>query len=399
MITRRSLLTTTSLGIASSLSLGKFAYAKNGNAKKTSQNHLSDEVAPIQTIAGPVDIMARWACVLDYETRTILLDKQAQTPMPPSSLTKMMTMYITFMMLRAGRIHLNDRFPVSQKAWHMGGSRMFISVGKHVRVSDLIQGAIIQSGNDACVALAEGIAGSEEQFVGYMNSVAGRIGLRNSHFANVTGWPAMNHYMSPQDIALVAWHLIHDFPEYYHFFSEKDFTYNGIRQENRNTLVVRGEADGLKTGHTDNGGFGLCASAHQGERRVIVVINGLPSEYSRIQEGEYLVNWYFMNFEKTQIINQNVILDYADVWMGKERKVPVAADRNCVLPLPHNWRKKMHLVVNYNAPLIAPIYKGEHVGNIVFELSSQRQMKLPLVATQNVEKLNVFGRALRQMHL
>ena len=240
---------------------------------------------PAASLIGPVDTLARWACIVDVTTGTVLLEKAADERMPPSSLTKMMTAYIVFGMLKSGRLKLDQALPVSEKAWRMQGSKMFVPLGESIPVQDLIQGMVIQSGNDACIVLAEGISGSEEQFVALMNETAGKIGLTNSHFMNATGWPADNHYMSARDVATVAVRLIRDFPEYYHFFSEKDFRFNKISQGNRNVLVDKGLADGLKTGHTDAGGFGLCASADRGGNRVVLALNGMPSSNARAHEG------------------------------------------------------------------------------------------------------------------
>ncbi|MFT9256585.1 MAG: D-alanyl-D-alanine carboxypeptidase family protein [Acetobacter sp.] len=355
--------------------------------------------SPAMTLVGPLDTVARWACILDYGSGATLLEKNADERMTPSSLTKMMTAYVTFGMLRAGRLKLDQALPVSERAWRMQGSKMFVPLGESVAVQDLIQGMVIQSGNDACIVLAEGIAGSEDQFVALMNDTAGKLGLSNSHFMNATGWPDANHYMSARDVAYLALRLIHDFPEYYHFFSEKEFFFNKIRQENRNSLVVKGLADGLKTGHTEAGGYGLCASSQRDGRRVIVALNGLPSSAARGNEGERLMGWALANFETAQIISKGDVVDQAPVWMGAAQTVPLLAGQDLKLLLPHGWRNSTHIALDYNAPLLAPVRQGQEVGQLTVSLPGGRQAAIPVVAGQAVPALGLVGRAARRLHL
>lgn len=354
---------------------------------------------PATTPVGPVDTMARWACILDYGSGATVLEKNADERMPPSSLTKMMTAYVTFGMLRAGRLKLDQMLPVSERAWRMQGSKMFVPLGQSVAVQDLVQGMIIQSGNDACIVLSEGISGSQEQFVALMNDTAVKLGLTNSHFMNATGWPADNHYMSARDVAYLALRLIHDFPEYYHFFSEKEFVFNKIHQENRNSLVVKGLADGLKTGHTDAGGFGLCASSERDGRRVVMAINGLPSDGARGREGERLMGWAFANFETAQIINKGEIVEQAPVWMGASQTVPLVAAQEFRMLLPHGWKNSTHVAIDYDSPLIAPVSEGQVVGQLSVVLPGGRKASIPLVAGQAVPALGLLGRAARRLHL
>ncbi|MBB6455591.1 MULTISPECIES: D-alanyl-D-alanine carboxypeptidase family protein [Acetobacter] len=354
---------------------------------------------PATTPVGPVDTMARWACILDYGSGATVLEKNADERMPPSSLTKMMTAYVTFGMLRAGRLKLDQMLPVSERAWRMQGSKMFVPLGQSVAVQDLVQGMIIQSGNDACIVLSEGISGSQEQFVALMNDTAAKLGLTNSHFMNATGWPADNHYMSARDVAYLALRLIHDFPEYYHFFSEKEFIFNKIHQENRNSLVVKGLADGLKTGHTDAGGFGLCASSERDGRRVVMAINGLPSDGARGREGERLMGWAFANFETAQIINKGEIVEQAPVWMGASQTVPLVVAQEFRMLLPHGWKNSTHVAIDYDSPLIAPVSEGQVVGQLSVVLPGGRKASIPLVAGQAVPALGLLGRAARRLHL
>ncbi|MGO2957461.1 MAG: D-alanyl-D-alanine carboxypeptidase family protein [Acetobacter sp.] len=355
--------------------------------------------APASTPVGPVDTVARWACILDYNSGATLLEKAADERMPPSSLTKMMTAYVTFSMLRAGRLKLDQALPVSEKAWRMQGSRMFVPLGQSVPVQDLIQGTVIQSGNDACIVLAEGISGSEEQFVAVMNDTAAKLGLHNTHFMNATGWPADNHYMSARDVAYLALRLVHDFPEYYHYFSEKEFFFNKIRQENRNSLVVKGLADGLKTGHTDAGGFGLCASALRDGRRIVMALNGMPSDHVRARESERLLGWSFANFESAKILNKGDVIEQAPVWMGQSQTVPLVVSQDLTMLLPHGWRNGTHVALDYQGPLAAPLKAGQSVGQVTVTLPGGRQASLPVVVGQDVPALGLLGRAARRLHL
>ena len=258
--------------------------------------------SPAQTPLGPLDTSARWGVVIDFNTGATLLDKDADAQMPPSSMTKLMTAYIVYGMVKSGRLRLDQMLPVSERAWRMQGSKMFVPLGGQVAVEDLIRGMIVQSGNDACIVLAEAIAGSEEQFVELMNAKAKQLGLTNSVFRNCTGWPDPEHHMSCRDIATLAADLIRDFPEEYKYDSEKTFKYNNIEQGNRNTLVQKGVADGLKTGHTDAGGFGICASADRGGRRTVIVLNGMDTMRERSEEAERILDWSFGEWEKRHAV-------------------------------------------------------------------------------------------------
>ncbi|BCI67191.1 D-alanyl-D-alanine carboxypeptidase family protein [Acetobacter aceti] len=332
---------------------------------------------PAMTPIGPVDTVARWACITDFDSGQVLLEKAADEHMPPSSLTKMMTAYIVFGMLNAGRLKLDQTLPVSEKAWRMQGSKMFVPLGESVPVQDLIQGMLIQSGNDACIVLAEGVSGSEEQFVALMNDTAAKLGMANSHFMNTTGWPAEGHYMSARDVCTIATHLIRDFPQYYHFFSETSFAFNKINQGNRNVLVDKGLADGLKTGHTDAGGFGLCASSKREGRRVVMGINGMASSNIRAHEGERLLGWAFANFELAVIAHKGQVLDQAPVWIGQDATVPVVASRDVTFLLPHGWQSRVHISVDYLAPVSAPITVGQSLGQLTITLPTSQTALVP----------------------
>nr|WP_194298624.1 D-alanyl-D-alanine carboxypeptidase family protein [Acetobacter fallax] len=338
------------------------------NPDETTGTDVPGASAPAMTPIGPVDTVARWACIMDFSSGMVLLEKAADERMPPSSLTKMMTAYVVFAMLQAGRLKLDQMLPVSERAWRMQGSKMFVPLGESIAVQELIQGMLIQSGNDACIVLAEGIAGSEEQFVALMNDTATKLGMTNSHFMNATGWPAEGHYMSARDVCTIAMHLIRDYPQYYHFFSETEFKFNKISQGNRNVLVDKGLADGLKTGHTDAGGFGLCASSQREGRRVVMALNGMASSNVRAHEGERLLAWSFANFELATIVKKGQVLEQAPVWMGEAATVPVVVAQDVSLVLPHGWQSKVRVSLDYASPVLAPVAAGQALGHLTITL-------------------------------
>ncbi len=314
--------------------------------------------------------------------------------MPPSSMTKLMTAYLVYSALREGKLRLTDQLPVSERAWRMGGSKMFVQVGTSVPVEDLIRGMIVQSGNDACIVLAEGIAGSEEGFVELMNAKAKQLGLTMSNFRNSTGWPDPDHRMSCRDIATLARRIIEDFPEYYHYDGEKTFKYNNIEQENRNPLVQKGAADGLKTGHTDEGGFGLVASSLRGGRRVIIVLNGMTSMHQRAEEGERIMDWAFREFEDVTLFAATDVIDTAPVWLGSQLAVPLVAGRDLIVTMPRNWKRNANVAVQYDAPIRAPVAKGDQVGKLIVSGQGVPPMQVALLAGADVTKLGLPGRAM-----
>jgi serine-type D-Ala-D-Ala carboxypeptidase (penicillin-binding protein 5/6) len=410
--TRRTLIATTAgLWAASALTGSAFARPRHvgAHAKATAKAAKSggddDDAdsgpdaqaaggAPAQTPIGPLDVNAKWAIITDYNTGGVLLSKDADARIPPSSLTKLMTAYLTFAMLHQGRLRLDQGLPVSEKAWRMQGSKMFVPLGEQVPVEQLIQGMVIQSGNDACIVLAEGIAGSEDQFVALMNDEARKMGLSNTNFRNCTGWPDPQHYMSVRDIATLARHIIGDYPEYYHFFSERSFKFNNIDQGNRNVLVDKGLADGLKTGHTEAGGFGLCASSDHGGHRVIVVLNGMPSSKVRVQEGERLMEWAFANFELATVLKAGTVVEEAPVWLGTDKTVGLTVASDLVMTLPTGWRSRLHAHATYDAPVPAPIRRGQPIGQLVLSGDGFAGATVPLVAGNSVERLALPARAM-----
>ena len=350
--------------------------------------------SPADTPLGAIGTEAKWAFIQDFNTGAALLEKQADEEMAPSSMTKLMTMYIVYDRLKQGRMRLTDELPVTEKAWRMQGSKMFVQIGSMVKVEDLIRGVIVQSGNDAAIVLAEAIAGSEEQFAEQMNAKAKELGLTHSFFKNCTGWPDPEQHMSVRDIATLAGQIIHDFPEYYHYDAEKSFRYNGIEQGNRNPMVQKGTADGLKTGHTEAGGYGLVASSKRNGRRVILVLNGMKSMHERAEEAGRLMDWAFANFEDVTLFAAGDVVDRAPVWLGTERSVPLIADHELTVTMPRNWRQKASIKISYNAPVKAPIVKGDAVGKLFVTGDGVPNFNVDLFAADDVPRLGLPGRAM-----
>ena len=370
------------------------AQPKSAPARGAKKDQPQPTGSPATTPLGPVDTTARWAYIMDYNTGASLLEKDADTQMPPSSMTKMMTLYLVYERLKQGKLKLTDQLLVSEKAWRMGGSKMFVQVGTQVGVEDLIRGIIVDSGNDACIVLAEGIAGSEEQFVELMNQKAKELGLTNTNFKTATGWPDPEQHMSCRDIATLARDIIRDFPQYYHYDSEKTFKYNNIEQGNRNPLVQKGTADGLKTGHTEAGGYGLCASTLRGQRRVILVLNGLDTMHARAEEGERLMDWAFANFEDVTLFAAGDVVERVPVWLGTSATVPLIGGRDLVVTMPRDWRKNASIKISYDAPIRAPVAKGTTLGKLNVTGEGVPNMEVPLLAGEDVPKLSLPGRAI-----
>ena len=339
------------------------------------------------------DTPAQQAILLDYATGMTLMEKNADERMHPSSMSKLMTLYVLFERLADGRLNMNDTFSVSEKAWRMGGSKMFVEVGTQVRVEDLIRGIIVQSGNDACIVVAEGISGSEEAFANLLNEKAVALGMTNSHFVNASGWPDDDHLTTVRDLATLARHLITDFPQYYHFFDEKSFTYSDIKQGNRNPLLYTNiGADGLKTGHTEAGGFGLVASAERDGQRLILVVNGLESVTQRARESERLLQWAFREFGRYSLFKAGETVDDAGVWLGKSPTVPLVIEQPLDVVMARKSRKDMKIKVVYDGPVPAPIEQGQAIGVVRVEAPDFTTVERPLVAGAAVPQLGMFGR-------
>lgn len=304
-----------------------------------------------------------------------------------------MTLYMVFERLKSGEIALDDRFPVSRKAWRTGGSRMFVEVGKEVRVEDLLRGIVVQSGNDACVVVAEGLSDSEAAFAGEMNKRARQLGLADSHFVNASGLPADGHVMSPRDVAALSRRMIGEFPQYYPWFAEKSFRYNGIEQRNRNPLL-HGDtgADGLKTGYTRASGYSLAASAVRGGRRIVMVLAGLPSARRRAEEARRLLDWAYEAFGNYTLFRAGAAIEHAEVWMGEEDAVALVSEADITITLPRASRPGLRVRLVYEGPVPAPVRKGARIARLVIAAPGFTTLEVPLVAGADVERLGIFGR-------
>jgi D-alanyl-D-alanine carboxypeptidase (penicillin-binding protein 5/6) len=342
---------------------------------------------------GDVETQATHAIIIDFNTGAVLLDKAADQQIPTASMSKMMTAYVVFTMLKDHEAKLTDTLPVSERAWRTGGSKMFVPLGQQVSIDDLIHGMIVQSGNDACVVLAEGLAGSVQGFVDKMNEIAKKIGLTHSHFANVDGLPDPDHYMSARDLATVAIRTIKDFPDFYKIYSDREFTFNKIRQGNRNPLLYKSlGADGLKTGHTEESGYSLTGSAVRNGRRVVMVLSGLPTAKARAEEGERLIEWAFRDFKDYKLFAAGDTVDRADVWLGAQATVPVTVTKDLVVTLPRKARNAMKVTIDYNHPMPAPVKKGEVAGKITVTAPDVPPVSEPLVAAADVPRMAPFAK-------
>jgi len=344
--------------------------------------------------AAAFDTPARAAIVLDYRTNAILFAKNQDQPVPPASMSKLMTTYMVFEALKEGSLKLTDTLPVSEKAWRVEGSEMFVKVGDRVPVEDLVRGMIIQSGNDACIVFAEALAGTEAAFAERMTEKAKELGLTHSHFGNATGLPDPQQYMSVHDLAILAHAIIHDFPEYYHYYGEKEYTYNNIRQPNRNPLLLEGipGVDGMKTGYTKEAGYGLVASADRNGRRLIMVLAGLESIRQRRQEGAALLEYAYREFQEYRVFQPGQTVAEAGVWQGASPKVPLVAQDVVGVTLSRDARKGMVVKMNYDSPIPAPIAKGQKLGSVEITAPGTDTVTVPLVAGQEVSKAGVVGR-------
>jgi D-alanyl-D-alanine carboxypeptidase (penicillin-binding protein 5/6) len=344
------------------------------------------------------DTSARAAYVMDQTTGTVLLSKDAELPLPPASMSKLMTLYVAFEALRDGRLTLNETLPVSEHAMSYGGSTMFLNTQDRVSVEDLLRGIIVLSGNDACVVIAEALSpdGTEAGFARYMTQRAEQLGMDNSTFANSNGWPAAGHMMSVHDLAILADRLITDFPEYYPLFAEEEFEFDGrapSNKRNRNPLLKLGiGADGLKTGHTQEAGYGLVGSAKQGDRRVIFVLTGLGSTGARAEEAEAVVNWSFRNFVERTIANKDAPIAEAKVWMGEQKTVGLVPQDDLTILLPVLGDKNVAAEVVYDGPFNAPISKGQQLAELVIKPEGLPEIRRPLVAAQDVASGGFFVR-------
>jgi len=343
--------------------------------------------------AQTIETAAKQAYIVDAKTGAVLLDKNSDELMPPSSMSKLMTAQMLFAKIAKGEVALTDEFPVSERAWRIQGSKMFVPLGGRVKVDDLIRGIVIQSGNDACIVVAEALAGSEEAFAEQMTKAARELGLTKSVFKNASGWPHPEHLTTARELAMIAKHTIETYPQFYSYYSELNFTYNGIKQGNRNPLLYKGNgADGLKTGHTEAAGYGLTGSVKRGDRRLIMVINGLTSMRARAQESESLFEWAFREFENYNLFKTGDSVQTAAVWLGDAKTVPLVAGQDLLVTLPRRARQGMKVTAVYQEPIPAPIQKGQQVGKLVITAPGVTTRELPLIAGESVGQLGAVGR-------
>lgn len=338
--------------------------------------------------ASAFDTKARAAWVYDLTTNTVLLEKNAHEPMPPASMSKLMTVNMLFEALRDGRVKLDDRFAVSSHAKSMEGSTMFLNEQDRPTVEELIQGMIVLSGNDACVTVAEGLAGSEAEFAKKMNARAQALGMLDSHFANASGWPDPEHRMSMHDLGILAVRLITEFPEYYNYFSLTEFPYDGRSPDNRfnrNPLLKMNiGADGLKTGHTAEAGYGLVGSAVQNGRRIVFVISGLDSEKARAEEAQRIADWAFREFIQKTVAKKGQKITDAPVWMGSVKSVGLTVGEDMTLLLPSLAQGSLKAEVKYTGPIEAPFAAGTKLAELVIDIPDHNPVTVPLVADQDV---------------
>lgn len=356
-------------------------------------------VQPMLTPTAP-NVDANGFILMDANSGNIIASKNPDQRMAPASLTKMMTSYIISVAIQSGRIHLTDMVPISKAAWQTGGSKMFVKVNDRVPVSDLMQGIIVDSGNDACVAMAEFVAGSQDAFVNLMNQQAALLGMTGTHFMDVNGLPDPGHYTTPRDMAKLAHALIMDFPQDYKWYSQKWFTYNNIKQPNRNRLLWRDPTvDGVKTGHTDEAGFCLVASALRNGTRLIAVVMGAPTDEARATDSEALLTYGYRFFETHKVYSSNTPITNARVWLGAENIIPVGVAHDVYITLPMGQYQHLKTHVTLFPTIKAPLKKGQPVGNIAIELNGDTVENTPLVALQNNPTGNLWQRVVDHIQL
>ena len=342
-----------------------------------------------------MDTVAKQAIMIDFDTGQIILEKNSDELMKPASMAKLMTIYIVFEKIKNKSISLDDKFIVSEKAWKKRGSRTFLEPGQNVTVSDLLRGVIVQSGNDAAIVLAEGISGTEDIFSDLMNSVARELGMKNTTFRNSTGWPDPEQNTSARDLSILSTNLIKNFPELYKMFAEISFTYNGIKQGNRNPILYNNlvfGADGLKTGHTEESGYGLAASAKQKNLRFILVLNGMTSMRQRKQESSRLLNSAFREYKKLNLYLSNDNVTNAKVFLGDMETVPLIVKQDISLLLNSIEQREMIVKAIWNEPISAPIQEDTELGKLLIKVSDEKTLSFPLYAGKEVKKQSFFKR-------
>ena len=347
--------------------------------------------AAMMPVPAPPQVAAKNYLLIDFDSGQILVEQDADAQIEPASITKMMTSYVIYKELEAGRLKMDDSVTISEKAWRMGGSRMYVEVGSKVSVELLLKGLIIQSGNDASVALAEHVAGNEDAFVDLMNQYAIKLGMTNTNYKNSTGWPDPEHLTTARDIATLARAVIKEFPEHYKLYAEKEFTYNSIKQYNRNKLLWRDKTgDGFKTGHTESAGYCLVSSARRGDMRLISVALGTASEEARASVSQSLLNYGFRFYETHKLYTAGETLNESRVWEGEKEKVALGLASDLHVTIPRGAYKQLDALMNVDADITAPLQKGSQLGEVRITLNNEELESVPLVALQRVERGNFF---------
>lgn len=359
--------------------------------------------------AAAFETPAKTAILMDYDSGAVLYDKGADLAIPPASMTKLVLADVVFSKLKSGEITMDTKFRVSKKAWEMGGSKMFVQLDTEVRVEDLLRGVIIQSGNDACIVLAEGIAGSEQAMVDMMNARARELGMTNSFFENVSGMPGDKHRMSARDLAIITRHIIATYPEHFHFYSEKEFSWsfiepNGkektIKQGNRNPLLyATPPGDGMKTGHTEEAGYCLTGTEKRGDQRMIMVVTGLESEKQRAEEATRFMEAAFKEFKRYDLFAKGATVADAEVWNGDFDRVAMTVAEPLRVYLTPEARHGLKVSYSYTAPLVAPIAEGQQIGTMKVEAPGQETRTVALVAATTVEEAGIVGRIMNAISL
>ena len=359
-------------------------------------------MAPPAKASSDVPTVAEYVFVTDFNSGRVLMAKQQDLPMKPASMAKIMTTYVVFDRIAEGSLALSDQFVVSEKAWKMGGSRSFLQAGRSYSLDELLHGVIVQSGNDAAVVIAEGISGSEENFVAEMNMTATKLGMKNTRFTNATGWPHPDLTTTAEDLGILTTALIRDFPvetypDLYPIFGKKTYTLNKIKQGNRNPLLYGKSAansgvDGLKTGYTSESGYGLVASAERDGQRVIMVLNGMASKKERSSESRRLMDFIFREYRNYNFFASGEVIDQAEVWLGEARHVSLVVEEGVSKVLSRSERAKTELSVNWSGPVPAPISKGQKIGELILKTDGQITDRLPLLAAEDVRQLGMLDR-------
>ena len=347
------------------------------------------------TKANSIDTKAEQAVVIDFDTNEILFEKNSDLKIIPASMTKIMTVYVAFDRIKNTDLAITNKCKVSPKAYKMGGSRTFLEIDDQVTVDDLLKGIIVQSGNDASIALAECLGGTEEDFAKLMNVYSKKLNMLNTNFVNSSGWPDDNHYSTVYDLAILSNSLVKDFPNLYSYFEMDEFTYNDISQPNRNKLLKQVDgADGLKTGFTKKSGWGIAATAKRNKRRITVVISGTNSSRSRLNESSNLLNWAFNQTSQKTLIEKDQFIKKVDVWLGSEPTINLVSSEKIVSTLSFDQIQLLESSIEYNKPISAPIIEGREYGKLNINISGKPNIIIPLVAEKNISEINPFSKIL-----